>query len=469
MKGPTFAAYRLWHEGALALAEIQRNGIKIDEDRLNAAIADSAALIKELKADLRASAIFTAWRRKFGEKALLTSRPQLAAIFFGELGYPVLQRTGKKGLPKADEDAFIGIRWKDKSHKRFIRKYFKLAKIIKLKSTYFEGLKKETYAGFVHPVYNLHTVTSFRSSSSSPNSQNFIKDERLRRCFIPRSPGNHFVETDFGAHEWKIGACRWNDPKMIEYASDPTKDVHRDRAAELFLCEPGQVSKEMRFEVKSGFVFAKLYGNYWKKMAKYLWDKMATEKLALKDGTPVRKHLAANGIKTLGDGQASSGTYEALVKKIEDDFDATFIEFGRGKDEQWERYKDEIGFRLLTGFWIGGVCSRNFFLNVGVQGPGFHCLLWSIIRIRKLLKKKGMKALLIGTIHDSILADVPSDEIQRYLRIVKRVMTVDIRKAWDWIVVPLLCEHSVAPLGESWYAKTVWEENAQGIWGPLKK
>ena len=114
------------------------------------------------------------------------------------------------------------------------------------------------------------------------------------------------------------------------------------------------------------------------------------------------------------------------------------------------------------------MCTKNFCLNAPVQGAAFHCLLWSLIRLQKILRKRGLKALIIGQIHDSLLLDCPAEEIQEVLTLAKRVMTQDIRKFWSWIVVPLEAECMVSPKGESWYAKELWLER-DGVWGPKKK
>jgi len=97
-------------------------------------------------------------------------------------------------------------------------------------------------------------------------------------------------------------------------------------------------------------------------------------------------------------------------------------------------------FDLLTGFRIAGVYGRNDVINYPVQGVAFHCLLWSLVRLVKWLKKNRMKTVIVGQIHDSIVADVHPDELDDFLAMAKRVMTGDIRKHWGWIIVPLEIE-----------------------------
>ena len=44
---------------------------------------------------------------------------------------------------------------------------------------------------------------------------------------------------------------------------------------------------------------------------------------------------------------------------------------------------------------------------------------------------------MIGQIHDSIILDVNPDELKEVHQTVLDVTTVQLPKAWDWIVVPL--------------------------------
>ena len=70
-----------------------------------------------------------------------------------------------------------------------------------------------------------------------------------------------------------------------------------------------------------------------------------------------------------------------------------------------------------------------------------------------------MKSLIIGQIHDSIVADVPHKELKDYLQLVNQVMTVDIKKHWDFICTPIEIEAEVAPMGKSWYEKADYKIN----------
>ena len=61
--------------------------------------------------------------------------------------------------------------------------------------------------------------------------------------------------------------------------------------------------------------------------------------------------------------------------------------------------------------------------------------------------------MLIGQIHDSIVADVPHDELDMFLEFVQHVMTNRIHKHWEFLSAPMEIEAEVADLGCSWFDK----------------
>jgi DNA polymerase I-like protein with 3'-5' exonuclease and polymerase domains len=68
-----------------------------------------------------------------------------------------------------------------------------------------------------------------------------------------------------------------------------------------------------------------------------------------------------------------------------------------------------------------------------------------------------MRTLIVGQIHDSILADVPRDELNDFLALANKVMTKQLRNKWKWINVPLAIEAEVCPIGGSWADKKEME------------
>ena len=90
-------ARQLMHEGVIALAQVEANGMRVDVPRLERTIEKVGRRIKMQEELLREDDVFKTWRRRFGQKTNLGSGPQLGKILFEELGYEskTLTRTGK--------------------------------------------------------------------------------------------------------------------------------------------------------------------------------------------------------------------------------------------------------------------------------------------------------------------------------------------------------------------------------------
>ena len=440
---PTTAdAYRLLHDGSLALAEVEAAGMRVDVDRLDWTIVKADGKIKVLTERLKVDDVWKLWRRRFGERASLGSRPQLGAVLFQEMGHKASAIT-RTGRAQVDEEALARI------DLPFVKLFLKVEKLKKLRSTYLNGVKREVVNGFIHSVFNLHLVRSYRGSSDNPNIQNQpVRDPEMgkpiRSCFIPRD-GHVLVEIDYSALEVRIAACYHKDPTMLEYIEDSSKDMHRDMAMQIYKLPQDQVTKQTRFAAKGQFVFASFYGSYYKQTAPGLWGAIEKDGLVTADGVPLKKWLRGQGIRDLEE-------FTEHVQEVDQDFwGRRFKVYAQWKLDWFREYQRTGGFQMLTGFRVDGVHKRNDVINYPVQGAAFHVLLWSLIRLVKWLKKHKMRSVVVGQIHDSIVADVHHDELDEYLAAAKRIMTEDVRKAWPWIIIPLETEAEVGEL--NWWEK----------------
>ena len=62
-----------------------------------------------------------------------------------------------------------------------------------------------------------------------------------------------------------------------------------------------------------------------------------------------------------------------------------------------------------------------------------------------------MKSKIVGQIHDEITMDIYKDEFTEVVKKVKKIMCVDIRKEWPWIITPLDIEGEFSDV--NWYEK----------------
>ncbi len=450
----TKKAYKLFHEGAIALTEIETNGIRIDEEYLDKALKKTAKKIKRKKEALKSSDVMKAWRKRYKTKTNFNSHEQLGKVLFDVMGYDYPFEKTAGGRYKTDESTLSEI------DNPFVKDYLEVKKLQKAHGTYLMGIKREVQDGFLYPFFNLNIARTFRSSSDKPNFQNVpvrnAEMQKLVRRTVCSRHGFHLVEIDYGGVEVHAAAGYHKDPNMITYLEDSTKDMHRDAAMLCFKLSPEQMTKEIRFYGKNQFVFPEFYGSYWFDCARNLWKEAQHLKMA--NGKPLIKHLKKQGITELGDqdrkGSPRPGTFEAHIQKVENRFwKVDFPVYAQWKKKWYADYQKKGWFVTKTGFICQGYMKKNEVINYPVQGSAFHILLQAIIWLQAELKRRGMRSKIIAQIHDSILADVPEDEIHKFLVLAHRIMVIKLRKHWPWLITPLEIEAEVAPLNGNWHEK----------------
>jgi DNA polymerase-1 len=471
MKPSLPEAYRLFHDGTLALAQMEHNGIRVDETYLDRTINKATNGIAAIEEKIKQDPIWKkTWTRRFGDRRNLDSPQQLGEVVFRCLGHKTkgLTATGKFST---DEAAFVDIQ----NDVPFVKWYFEAKKLKKVLGTYLNGIKRETVNGFLHPVFSLAGgskedegkggAISYRGSSSLPNFQNFpIRNPEMaaliRPTFIARD-GHQLVEVDYSTLEVRVAACYCKDPTLIEYMKDDKKDMHRDTACDLFFLDEKEVEKKgARDAAKNMFVFPQFYGSYYVDCARAIWEGMERRKFKIEGSKElVIDRLRENGIRKLGkcdpDESPVKGTFEYHVKEVEKLFwEERFSVYTKAKKQWWKEYLKQGYFDLYTGFRCEGLYRRNQVLNWRVQGAAFHCLLQSIVWLTKVFRKRKLRSRIVGQIHDSLLIDAHPNELEEVLRLCKRVMTVELPKLWRWMrTVPFLVEADVSPVGKSWHEK----------------
>ena len=449
-------AYKLLHNGTIALAEVESNGIRIDTAYLERTMKRTKRRIKRMKGRLNDYEVMREWKKYYRAKTNINSTQQLAKILYEVMGFECANRT-KTGKYSTDEKSLATV------DDPFVKDFLAIKKLQKVNSTYLKGiLRHVTSDGFMHPVFNLAHVISFRSSSDSPNFQNIpIRDPEMgklvRTALIARD-GHCLVEIDYSGAEVRSAACHHQDPAMLRYINDKTSDMHRDMAVECFKLPVKEITKGIRACAKT-FVFAQFYGDWYIDCARVLWNAIGTYKLKTVSGVPLKKHLRKKGIKTLGDlnprETPKSGTFEKHIQQVEKEFWGTrFPIYDQWRKDHYKAYQDTGYMTSKMGFIFRGYMKRNEAINYPPQCDAFHLLLWSLTQLIRIeLKRAGLRAKIVGQIHDSLVADVPEEEVDDFLRICKRVMTVKIRKRFPWIITPLEIDAEVTPVNGNWAQK----------------
>jgi len=460
VKPTTQQAYQLMHDGILALARAERAGIRLDLDYVRRKQRQLARRIEAEEQNFLNSKIGKGWQKKLGGKEInLKSSVQLGNYLYDELGYKAIKKT-PSGKGSTDEEALRKLDVPELNGLLYARKLKKM-------NDYLDLFYREQVDGYIHPVFNLHFARTYRSSSDSPNFQNIPKRDpeamKITRGALYPRPGHQLIELDYSGLEVRIAACYHKDKNMLNYINDPSSDMHRDMAMQIFKMDSFDKSFEshyaMRQAAKNGFVFPQFYGDYYKNNALGIcndWIKLpqgtwkANTGIQMFSDDPdffISDYLRSRGLK-------SFKAFENHLQDIEYDFwNNRFSDYARWKERWWRKYQKNGFIDMKTGFRCTGVMSRNDCTNYPVQGAAFHCLLWSFIHLDEIMRREQWDSRLIGQIHDSIIIDVLPSELDHVKEVAHKVTCEYLPLEWKWIIVPLEIEIDIHPVDGSWAEK----------------
>jgi len=437
-RGNELAAYRFFHRGLLVLGEMHMNGICMDIKYYTNQIKLLESEVAEMQGQILASQEAKDFKKMFKRELVISSNDDLIDLFFKQLKIVAVKKTATN-KDSVDKEVVEGI---DHPIAKLI---MKIRKNEKIRSTYLEGFMRELAQGKIYPVFSLHRVVSYRSSSSMPNFQNIAKrDKRAKKItrsgLIP-SPGCVIGEGDFSGAEVCMSAAYHKDKNFIKYLLDSSTDMHRDCAKDIWLLKDiwdtinVDIVKNIRQNMKADWTFAEFYGARWKKCAIALWSKRSMK--IFEDGSTLEDNLKSKGIKT-----------EAAFFKHVEDFETKFWgvmfpEYASWKNKVVRDYIRDGYVETYFGFRFKGIMNEREVCNYPVQGSSFHMLLYVAYELSNALKKAGMKTKLIGQIHDSIIADIPIEEVAEYARMLKGIMAT-LQDVFQWLCVPIKIEFEIS-------------------------
>jgi len=441
-------------DGLLALSDIQITGINTDPLYYEDIDKELAVQLTEITRKLEESKEAKLFQKEVGRPIKFSSDKDLRELFFDIMKLPVTKKTDTD-LPSVDAETLLSL------DSDIARDLIKMSKIDKIKGTYIgQFLREIDDDNRLRPFFNLHLVNTYRSSSQGPNFQNIpVRDETAKkytRSGIFPSKGNLLLDWDYGALEVRIIACATQDPILVKYCTDPSTDMHRDLAAELFKLDHDNVSKKLRFHAKNGFTFPEFYGSYYKNCARNVWTACEKEQLKTQEGQDIFEHLCdAHVIKSVYDYDG----FEEHVQEVEEVFWEKYRATRTWQENQYKFYEKYGYVETMTGFRFTGYMTRNKLVNYPIQGSAFHCLLYSLINIHDHLLDHNMNSKILGQIHDCLLFDVHPKERDHIVRISQRIACEQIREDWRWIIVPLVIEVEETEIDGSWYSKIETHED----------
>lgn len=450
-------AREFFTEGLKTLCDLQENGICGDLPYYLKQDLDIGERIAKMKENLHSMPEAQRFLRERGRNISFSSSTDLSDLFF-----TIMKLTPGKQTPGgancvdasvlADLDTPIA------------KEITKISKLEKIKGTYLGQFIREIEDdGKIHPFFDIHTVQTYRSSSGNPNFQNIpVRDTEamnIVRGGIRPSKGNQLVDWDYGAMEVRIIACVTQDPILMNYCNNLTTDMHRDQAMDSFsftkaewdalVLKDKRAAKDIRFVAKNSEVFAWFYGSYYGSSAKSIFPQL--KNMAAGDMN-LFAHLRNKGvIRSLS---SAYKDFEDHLKRVEQRFWNKFKGVKAWQERAFKSYIEKGYIDLITGFRCKGWLSKNDICNYHIQGPAFHCLLWSLNTLSERMKEEQMRSKLNGQIHDCCLGDIVPDELDKWCHTSFEVATKEIKNHFTWLKsTTLLTEFEKAEINQPWSEK----------------
>ncbi|MCT1523631.1 DNA polymerase I [Sphingobacterium hotanense] len=370
------------------LAEIEKNGVKIDEQTLRQFSVDIEAEVSKLESTIyeKAGVVFN-----------IASPKQLGEVLFDKLQLDPKAKKTKTGQYKTGEDVLLALANKSD----IVKDILDYRQLQKLKSTYVDALPSlvNPATGLIHTSYNQAVAATGRLSSTNPNLQNIpIRTERgreVRKAFIPRQAGWTLLSADYSQIELRLIAELSQDENMLD-AFQKGLDIHRATAARVYGVELEEVTSDMRRNAKA-VNFGIIYGQ-------------SAFGLSQSLGIP-RKEAAAiidqyfaqyRGIrKYMGDiidFAKERGYVETLLKR--------------------RRYLRDINSANMT---VRGFAERNA-INAPIQGSAADLIKIAMINIQKDIEAQSLEGKMIMQVHDELVFDVPEHEVGQFKEIIANRM-----------------------------------------------
>lgn len=389
------------------LASMEYLGFKIDMDIINELGKEFDDKINNLTIE-----IYDLAGREFN----VNSPKQLGEVLFDDLDLPVIKKT-KTGY---STNAEVLDKLKDKHP--IIDKILKYRQIVKLKSTYIDGLIDlvDDETNRIHSSFNQTVTNTGRISSTEPNLQNIpVKTEegrKIRKAFVSENENYVLVDGDYSQIELRVLAHISDDPKLKE-AFYHNEDIHTKTASEVFEVEKEEVTPLMRSRAKAvnfGIVYGiSDYGlsrdlDISRKEAKKYIDNY------LKNYEKVKEYM--DNIIEVG---KRDGYVETILNR--------------------RRYLPELKSRNYVVRSFG----ERVAMNTPIQGSAADIIKIAMVRVYKELKKRNMKSKLILQVHDELIIETHEDEKEEVENILRQIMENSVE-----LNVPLKVD---IKMGESWY------------------
>ena len=388
------------------LSNMQWNGMYVDKEELE-------KFGKELTSKL--DTITKIIYEMAGEEFNINSPKQLGEILFEKMKLPVIKKT------KSGYSTDVEVLEKLKKEDPIIEQILEYRQLMKLNSTYVEGLKpyinKKTNR--IHSFFHQTITATGRISSTEPNLQNiptrFELGKRVRKVFKPEE-GKIYIDADYSQIELRVLASISEDKHMVE-AFIKGEDIHKQAASKVFKTPIEEVTKEQRTNAKA-VNFGIVYGisdfglgeqlGIGRKQAKAYIDEYLSE---------------YSGIKKFMDNIKQEAKEKGYVETL----------FHR------RRYIPE----LKSNNYMVRQFGERAAMNTPIQGTAADIMKIAMIKVFKEIEERGLKSKIVLQVHDEMMIEALEEEKEEIKKIVKESMETATK-----LNVPLVAELSEAT---NWY------------------
>ena len=392
------------------LADMEREGIRVDIDFLKSL---SATLDKDVK-DLEKNIYETA-----GEKFNLASPKQLGDILFDKLKIGgAKQKKTKTGQYATGEEVLSYLA----NENPIVKDILDWRQLIKLQNTYVEALPNQVDKATkrIHTDYMQTVAATGRLSSNNPNLQNIpIRTERgrqIRKAFVARDENYTLLSADYSQIELRIIAALSGEENMI-LAFKNNEDIHKSTASKVFNVPLEEVTREQRSHAKT-VNFGIIYG---------------VSAFGLSNQTSLSRSESAELI------EAYYQTYPKLKSYIQDQIQGAreegYVQTILGR----RRYLKDINSQNAI---VRGAAERNA-VNAPIQGSAADIIKIAMINIHKKLTAENWKSRMLLQVHDELVFDVHNSELEKIQPMIKHEMEnafslevpleVEIGMGKDWL------------------------------------
>ena len=367
------------------LSRMELAGVKVNTDLLSVMSQELGETLKTLEQKIHTLA---------GEAFNINSPQQLSTILFEKLKLPVVSRT------KTGFSTNVEVLKKLASNHAMPALVLEYRSSSKLKSTYIDALPRlvNPKTERIHTTFNQAVTATGRLSSSDPNLQNIpirgAWGEKMRQAFIAEE-GSLLVSADYSQIELRIMAHLSGDSSLRE-AFLKDEDVHARTAAELYQISSEDVTASMR-RVAKIINFGVIYG---------------MSHMGLSQELDISRGEAKKYIENYFERYQGVKTY--IDKSLEKTREQGYVKTLSGRI----RYLPEIksGNRGAREF------AERAAINTPIQGTAADCIKIAMIRIDRRIREEEMDARIILQVHDELLFEVPKEELETLVPLVKREM-----------------------------------------------